>query len=161
MKMQMICTISYESLMCLGWRLANLSITSSMSIGISGWMWRSARLDRRSLLILDLKDVLMRFKPLNDLSAVYKVTGRVQSIVMRALVFEKKLETFGKVWDKVAGRDWNPWVASSDFHFVCQVWISLSSEERCGRSTAYNFPSSITIPDTVGRSFVTKTDGTK
>ena len=54
-------------------------------------------MDRRSLLILDLKDVLMRFKPLNDLSAVHEVTGNVQSIVMRALMFGKKLETFGKV----------------------------------------------------------------
>ena len=35
---------------------------------------------RRSLLMLDLMEVLMRFKPLNDLSEVQEVTGRVHRI---------------------------------------------------------------------------------
>ena len=50
------------------------------------------RFESLSLLIVDLKEVLIRLSPLNDLSAVHKVTGKMQRIVTRALMLGKKLE---------------------------------------------------------------------
>ena len=44
------------------------------------------RLERHSLLMPDLKTVLIHLSPLNDLSVVHEVTGKVQRIVTRALM---------------------------------------------------------------------------
>ena len=45
-------------------------------------MCSRARLDRRSLLMLDLSAVLIRFSPLNDLSAAHEVTKPKPFITM-------------------------------------------------------------------------------
>ena len=51
-----------------------------------------SRLESLSLLMVDLRVVLILLSPLNDLSALQEVTGRIQRIVMRALILGKKLE---------------------------------------------------------------------
>ena len=66
-------------------------------------MCSRARLDRRSLLMLDLSAVLICFSPLNDLSAVHKVTWRVQRTVTRAFILGKKVETRVNVADSDEG----------------------------------------------------------
>ena len=43
-------------------------------------MWSKAKEVRRSLVMVDLMEVFMRYNPLNDLSEVQEVTGRVQRI---------------------------------------------------------------------------------
>ena len=58
----------------------------------SWYKWRRARLESLSLLMVDLRAVLILLSPLNDLSAVQEVTGRIRRIVMRALILEEKLE---------------------------------------------------------------------
>ena len=42
------------------------------------------RFESVSLLVVDLRAVLIRLSPLNDLSAVHEVTGKMQRIVTRA-----------------------------------------------------------------------------
>ena len=42
--------------------------------------------------LVDLRAVLILLSPLNDLSAVQEVTGRIMRIVKRALILGEKLE---------------------------------------------------------------------
>ena len=42
--------------------------------------------------MVDLRAVLILLSPLNDLSVVQEVTGRIHRIVMRALILGEKLE---------------------------------------------------------------------
>ena len=60
-------------------------MNSSMSMGMLD-ACEVVRFGRRSLLMLDLKTVLICLSPLKDLSAVHEVAGRVQRIVTRALM---------------------------------------------------------------------------
>ncbi len=60
-------------------------------------MCSRVRFESRSLLMLDLRAVLIRLSPLKDLSAEHEVTGSVQRIVARTLMLGKKLEIRGNV----------------------------------------------------------------
>ena len=73
----------------------------------------------------------------------------------------KKHEIRGSVEERAVGSEFTPFCTSSNFHFVYQLWTSLPSEERFGRSTEYISPTSNTTLETVDISSVTKTDGTR
>ncbi len=83
-------------------------MTSSISIGTSGCMCSRVRFESRSLLMLDLRAVLIRLSPLKDLSAEHEVTGSVQRIVARTLMLGKKLEIRGNVDERVEGSEAKP-----------------------------------------------------
>ena len=63
-----------------------MSIASGMSIGISRCTWRSDCPESLSVVIQERKAVFIRFSPLNDLSAEHVVTGKVQRILINALM---------------------------------------------------------------------------
>ena len=104
------------------------------------------RFESLSLLIVDLREVLIHLSPLNDLPAVHVVTGKMQRIVTRALMLGKKLEIGGKVEVSADGSEAEPCYFSSDFHLVYQLWISLLREEIFGRSPEYCSPTFNTTP---------------
>ena len=79
----------FRSSICLGWRLANSSITPGMSISMSLCRWRSASDVRRSLPIVDLSAVLILFRPLNDRSAEQEVDRQCTEYVQQ----------FSDVWE--------------------------------------------------------------
>ena len=116
------------------------------------------RFESLSLLIVDLRAVLIRLSPLYDLSAVHEVTGKMQRIVTRALMLGKKLEIRGKVELSADGSEAEPFSFSSNFHLVYQVSISLLREEIFGRSPEYSSPTFNITPQTVSKSsFTTST----
>ena len=87
-------------------------------------------------IILDLRLVFIRLSPQKDVSAVQEVTGRVQRIVMRALIFGLKLDILGSVEESVAGKALEPSVSFTVVHFVYQLCSSLLREDTLGRSAA-------------------------
>ena len=93
---------------------------SVMLISMSRWRWRRAKEVSRSLPIVDLSDDLMRLRPLKDRSAEQEVTGRVQSMSSRTLMFGKRDDTCGKVKEGVVGREECPCSSSCCFHLRCQ-----------------------------------------
>ena len=71
--------------------------------------------------MVDLSVVLILFSPLNDLSAEQEVTGNVQRISNRTLMFGKRDDAWGKVNDGVFGRETCPFSCSCSFHFKYQL----------------------------------------
>ncbi len=55
--------------------------------------------------MVDLRAILIRFRPLIDLSAEHYVTGRVQKICNRILMFGNIVVTWGNVNDGEFGRE--------------------------------------------------------
>ena len=66
------------------------------------------RLKRRSLLMLDLRIILIRLSQIKNLSAVLEITGRVQRIVTRALMLGQKLKILVNVEERVEGSEFEP-----------------------------------------------------
>ena len=93
-------------LSCRHWgkRLANSSITSLILISMSLWKQSKDKDVRRLLAMVDLRDVLIRFSPLNDLSELWDVTGRVQSISSKTLMLANIDEVWGNVRWSLVGR---------------------------------------------------------
>ena len=96
----------------------NSSIMSSTLISISLCTWSRAREDKRSFPIVGLRGVLTRLKLL---SAEQKVTGKVQRINNRTLIFGKRNEAWGSVEDSVVGREALPCSCSCCFHLIYQL----------------------------------------
>ena len=57
---------------------------------------------------MDLNAVFIHLSPLNDFSEEQEVTGSVQSMNRRTLIFGNMNEARGKVWDRVADREESP-----------------------------------------------------
>ena len=92
----------------LGWRLANSSITSGMSMSMCLCRWRSASDVRHSLPIVDLSAFLILFKPLNDHSAEQEITGSVQSMRNSSVIFGNSKLARGRAKERVVGSDCLP-----------------------------------------------------
>ena len=89
---------------------------SSTLISISLCTWSRAREDKRSFPIVDMRGVLILFSPLKLLSAEQEVTGKVQRINSRTLIFGKRNEAWGSVEDSVVGREALPCSCSCCFY---------------------------------------------
>ncbi len=144
-----------------GWRLPNSSIISGREMSISLWRWRSVSDVKRSFPMVDLKAVLIRFRPLNDLSAEHDLTGRVQRICNRILMFGNIVVTWGNVKDGEFGREDWPCSRSWLFHFKYQQWSSLSRLEKKGISLSYMLPNCRILGDTSSMIFVVRMEGTE
>ena len=73
-----------------------------------------SRLETLSLHMVDLRAVLILLSPLNDLSAVQEVTGKIERIVARALILGGKLKVRDKVELNADGSETDPCSFSSD-----------------------------------------------
>ena len=83
------------------------------------WKWRRAKDVSLSLPIVDLRAVLMRLRPLKDRSAKQEVTGRVQSMSSKTLIFGNMAEACGRDMKGDVGKEACP-CSSCCFHFMCQ-----------------------------------------
>ena len=112
------------------------------------------------LVMLDLNGVLILFSPLNDLSAEQEVTGRVQSILIRAVILGYMELVCCKVSVRVVGKLLPPCSFSCFCHFSCQVFSSLSKHSGDGKSFWYSSQTSLNLDMNSGelRSRETSTD---
>lgn len=89
------------------------------------------------VVIAALKGVLIRFSPLKDLSAEHDVTGSVQRIVTRALMFGYIELMCLRVSVRLDGGLVSPCSFSCCCHFSCQQCSSLSRHSGDERSPLY------------------------
>ena len=59
---------------------------------ISQCEWRTVRLERLSLLMIDVRAVLMLLSPQNDLSAIHKITVKNAENYYKSFILGSKLE---------------------------------------------------------------------
>ena len=73
------------------------------------------------LVIVDLNGVLLLFRLLKDLSAVQVVTGSVQRILIRAVMFGYMELMCLNVCVRPVGKLLSPWSSNSLRHLICQL----------------------------------------
>ena len=141
-----------------GKRLANLSFTTLILISMSLWKWSKDKDVRRLLAIVNLRDVLIRFSLLNDLTKLQYVTARVQSVSSKTLTLGNIDEVWGNVWWSLVGSEADPCSFSWSFHFICQQWNSFKRLLWKGRSSLYKSPNCWILVETSSIFLPTKTE---
>ena len=99
----------------------------------------------RQLVIAHLNGVFILFSPLKDLSAEQLVTGRVERILIRAVMLGYMELTCLRVSMRLVGKLLSPWSLNCCCHFVCQQCSSLSKHSGDGRLPSYRSASSLTL----------------